>query len=76
MCQESTNLNQVCVSSGLWSSRRVCVLDRTKRLLYPMLGGEPWAEPGQELLVGLTLSSSAGVDSVDRGKQKAEVGGS
>lgn len=33
-------------------------------------------KPGQELLVRLTLGSSACVGSVDKGKQKAEVWGS
>lgn len=31
-------------------------------------------KPGQELLVRLTLGSSAWVGSLDKGKQKAEVG--
>lgn len=51
---------------GLWPSRRgVC---KAKLFLSSVLGGEPWAELGQELLVKLTLTSSAWVVSVDKGK--------
>lgn len=52
------------------------MLDRTKKAVtLSMLGGEPWAELGQELLVRLTLGSSAWVGSINKGKQKGRSGG-